>query len=96
MKKHYPVPTGSMSDQKRHPPLALVEVGHANKMELFEESISACKEAIPQTQDMLARLRKFQPSVAQLFQPKRIAISQAPLRLLCEGSKQLEVDSPQG
>ena len=94
MKKHYPVPTGSEMNQKPFPPLALVEVSHAKKLELLEKSISAYHEALPQTQDMLAHLREFQPSMAQMFSVKGIAISQAPLRLLCESSKQLQLDSP--
>ena len=94
MKTHYPVPTGPESKQERFLPLALVEVNHAKKLELLEESSSASHEALPQTQEMLAHLRKFQPSIAQMFQVKDIAISQAPLRLLCESSEQLQPDTP--
>ena len=94
MKKHYPVPTGPGSEQKSFLPLTLVEVSHAKKMELLERSSSAFQEALPQTHDMLARLREFQPSIAQMFSIKDIAISQAPLRFLCENSGQLQLDSP--
>ncbi len=93
MKTHYLVPTGPEPEQERFLPLALVEVSHAKKLELFERSSSVSQEALPQTQDMLAHLREFQPSLAQMFQIKDIAISQAPLRLLCESSKQLQLDS---
>lgn len=88
------MPPGPMSNQEGYLPLALVEVGHANKLDLLEESISASQEALPQTQDMLARLREFHPSMAHLFQLKDIAILHAPLRFLCESSKQLQLDSP--
>ena len=94
MKTHYPVPTGPESKQERFLPLALVEVNRAKKLELLEESSSASHEALPQTQEMLAHLRKFQPSIAQMFQVRDIAISQAPLRLLCESSEQLQPDTP--
>ena len=93
MKTYYPVPTGPESEQKNFLPLTLVEVSHAKKLELLERSSSAFQEALPQTQDMLARLREYQPSMAQMFQIKDIAISQAPLRLLCESSGQLQSDS---
>ena len=88
------MPTGPESEQKGFLPLTLVEVSHAKKLELLEESSSASHEALPQTQEMLAHLRKFQPSIAQMFQIKDVAISQAPLRLLCESSGQLQPDSP--
>ncbi len=94
MKEHYPVPTGPETNRKHFLPLALVETSHAKKLELLERSISASHEALPQTQDMLAHLREFQPSMAQEFSVKGIAISRAPLRLLCESSKQLQLDSP--
>ena len=94
MKTHYPVPIGPDYEQKSFLPLTLVEVSHAKKLELLERSSAASQEALPQTQDMLARLREFQPSMAQMFQIKDISISQAPLRLLCESSKQLQLDSP--
>ena len=93
MKTHYPLPTGPGSGQKRFLPLTLVEVSHAKKLELLEKGSSAFQEALPQTQEMLAHLREIQPSMAQMFQIKDIAISQAPLRLLCESSKQLQPDS---
>ena len=93
MKTHYPVPTGRDVNQTRFLPLTLVEVSHAKKLELLERGSSAFQEALPQTQDMLAHLREFQPLIAQMFQIKDIAISQAPLRLLCESSQQLHLDS---
>ena len=43
---------------------------------------------------MLAHLRVYQPSIAEMFSIKDIAISKAPLRLLCENSEQLQPDSP--
>ena len=95
MKTHYPVPTGPNSEQKSFLPLTLIQVSHAKKLELLERSSAASQEAIPQTHDMLARLREFQPSMAQMFQIKDISISQAPLRLLCESSNQLQLDSSQ-
>lgn len=94
MKTHYTVPTGHESEEEHFLPLTLVEVSHAKKLELLEKSSSASKEAIPQTQDVVAHLREFQPSIAQMFSIKDIAISQAPLRLLCENSEQLQLDSP--
>ena len=94
MKLHYTVPTAPEFEEERFLPLALVEVSHAKKLELLEKSSSASKEALPQTQDMLAHLREFQPSIAQMLSVKDIAISQAPLRLLLENSGQLELDSP--
>ena len=94
MKVHYAVPIDPESGKEHFLPLALVEVSHAKKLELLERSSSASKEAIPQTQEMLAHLREFQPSIAQNFSIKDIAISQAPLRLLCESSEQLQLDSP--
>ena len=93
MKRHYSVPNRRMFSRRRYLPFALVEVSHANKLELLEKGISASQGALSQTQDMLAHLREFQPSMAHLFQPKGIAISHTPLRLLCEGSKQLQPDS---
>ena len=92
MKTHYTVPTDPESKQERFLPLALVEVSHAKKLELLEKSSSASKEAIPQTQEMLAHLREFQPSIAQMFSIKDIAVSQAPLRFLCENSELLQLD----
>ena len=94
MRRHYSVPTGPVSNQKRYPPFALVQVSHADKLKLFQESISASQKALPQTQDMLAHLRELQPSVAHLFDLKDISISQAPLRFLCERSKQFQLESP--
>ena len=93
MKTQYIVPLDHESGQECFLPLSLVEVSHAKKLELLEKSSSASKEAITQTQEMLAHLRDFQPSLAQKFLIKDIAISQAPLRLLCENSKQLQLDS---
>ena len=93
MKTHYTVPTGPDSEKERFLPLALVEVSHAKKLELLEKSSTASKEAIPQTQEMLAQLQEFQPSIAQMFSIKDIAVSQAPLRFLCENSEQLQLDS---
>ena len=94
MKTHYPVPTGPGSEQKSFLPLTLVEVSYPKKLELLERSSSACQEALPQTHDMLARLREYQPSLAQMFQIKDIGILQAPLRLLCERSEPLQLGSP--
>lgn len=93
METHYPVPSGPQSEQKRFLPLTLVEVSHAQKYKLLERSISTSQEALPQTLEMLDRLRDFQPSIAQMFQIKDNFISLAPLRLLCESSKQLQLDS---
>ena len=93
MGKLYDLPTCAEAQQSGFSPLELVEVSHQDKLKLFQVGIKASQAAWPETEKTLARLKQFHPSAAQGFRLKEEAISQAPLRFLCESSQQNQQDS---
>lgn len=93
MKMLYELPTGIEVPQSGFSPLELVEVSRSDKLRLLQAGIKSSQEAWPETEHVLARLRHFHPSTAQEFGLKGDAISQAPLRFLCQFSGQHQQDS---
>ncbi|MCJ1364008.1 hypothetical protein MMC16_003117 [Acarospora aff. strigata] len=86
MRELLPLPTDIEAQGCRVSPLELVKVSEKNKQRLLRMSINASQEAMPETAKVLARLKQFHPSTAQAFGLKNDALSQAPLRFLCESS----------
>ena len=93
MGKLYDLPTCAEAQRSGFAPLELVEVSHQDKLKSFQVGIKASQAAWPETEKTLARLKQFYPSTAQGFRLKGEAISQAPLRFLCESSEQNQQDS---
>ena len=69
------------------PQLALVTLRAGNKQRLFQNAIGAAEKSTEKTRALMARLEHFDPSTAQHFGYKSVAISEAPLRLLRSISK---------
>lgn len=62
--------------------LNLVTLTLQNKQRLFQDAIESSEKSMENTRALLANMEQFDPSTAQRFGFKNVAISQAPFRLL--------------